>query len=367
MSLACAPVAVPAPIPAPAPQASPAIPAPLAPAVAPEDTAWAKVVEAAKMEKSLTIYSMHFSGDIGQAMAKAFKEQYGIRMEILAAPGRQTVEKIKVEQTLKAPIADIIQTGASSATEVSIAGFLESVWRELPAIRDKGVFKVDPVYSPSGDILTFSIQLIAPYINYNLVKAQEEFSSFYDLLDPKWKGKIITGDPRGGGGNMFAVFTIMRYYKGLDDGYFRRLAQQELIIWGGSPAEEIRVVARGEYPVGFAGGNQTAASIIAEGAPVKFLAMKEGTHSTSQSIGVVKGAPHPNAARLFMNWIFSPEGQTAFAQSSSTSPLRLDVPDFLHPGARIKPIKIWASNWDSTEAGNKDQKSGIIEQIFGKK
>ncbi|MBF8266360.1 MAG: Ferric transporter ATP-binding subunit, partial [Dehalococcoidia bacterium] len=80
-------------------------PTAISPSVSPQDTAWNKVVEAAKKEGLVTIYAFYYGGDIGRSMARAFQDKYGIRVEILASAGRQTVEKVKVEQAMKQPVA----------------------------------------------------------------------------------------------------------------------------------------------------------------------------------------------------------------------------------------------------------------------
>ncbi|MBF8265746.1 MAG: Ferric transporter ATP-binding subunit, partial [Dehalococcoidia bacterium] len=106
-----------APQPAPAP--TPAAPRPTtAPVAAPtpstsQDAAWAKVVESAKKEGTVTIYSFYYVADIGRVIAKAFQDRYGIRVEILAIAGRQTVEKVKVEASMKQLVADVVNTGVS--------------------------------------------------------------------------------------------------------------------------------------------------------------------------------------------------------------------------------------------------------------
>ena len=305
-------------------------------------------------------------GDIGRTIAKAFQDKYGVRVEILAAPGRQTVEKVKVEQQVKQPVADVVNTGVSSATELSIAGLGESMARELPSLKDKSAFLVDPVYSPNGDMLFVALTLIGPAVNTNLVNPQEEPRSFADFLDPKWKGHILSIDPRGGGGGLFTTMTVMKYFKVLDEDYWRKLAPQ-LQLFGGSQQEQYRMVARGEYKIAMPGSDTPIAPLIAEGAPLKLLPMEEGTVGQGESIMMVKNAPHPNAARLFMDWALSAEGQTVYARAASLNSMRKDVAGFLVAGAEIKPKKILNRTWEAAQAGNDYQKAGLMEQIFGKR
>ena len=359
-----------APQPAPAP--TPAAPRPTtAPVAAPtpstsQDAAWAKVVESAKKEGTVTIYSFYYVADIGRAIAKAFQDRYGIRVEILAIAGRQTVEKVKVEASMKQLVADIVNTGVSSATELSVSNFGESVYKELPNLKDRNAFLIDPVYSPNGDMVFASLTMVAPLINTKLVSSQEEPRSFNDFLNPKWNGHILAADPRAGGGGLFNIITTMKHFKILDDDYWRKVAPN-LTMFGGSQQELYRMVARGEYKIGLPASDSAVAPIVAEGGPLKFVSMDEGDVAQGESVMLLKGAPHPNAGKLFMDWILSPEGQEIYARAASTIPLRKGVPGFALPAASVNSKKIVSRTWEAAQAGNDYQKAGLLETLFGKK
>ncbi|MBF8265252.1 MAG: Ferric transporter ATP-binding subunit, partial [Dehalococcoidia bacterium] len=331
-----------------------------------QDAAWAKVVESAKKEGTVTIYSFYYVADIGRVIAKAFQDRYGIRVEILAIAGRQTVEKVKVEASMKQLVADVVNTGVSSATELSVGGFGESVFKELPNLKDRNAFLIDPVYSPNGDMVFASLTMVAPIINTRLVGPQEEPRSFNDFLDPKWNGHILAADPRAGGGGLFNIITTMKHFKILDDAYWRKLSPQ-LQLFGGSQQELYRMVARGEYKIGLPASDSAVAPIVAEGGPLKFVSMDEGDVAQGESVMLLKGAPHPNAGKLFMDWILSPEGQEVYARAASTNPLRKGVPGFALPAASVNSKKIVSRTWEAAQAGNDYQKAGLLETLFGKK
>lgn len=359
----CGPAAAPTPpasLPAPAP-------AP-APKIAPIDEAWAKVVAAAKTEGTVTIYSAGFVADIGRRITQDFQNQYGIRVEILSGNGATLKERIILEQSMKKQVADIFNIGgAGSTSELVLRGGAESIAKELPALKDREVFKVDPVYSPGGEIVVWIVSYTTVVINTNLVKAQDEPRSYKDLLLPKWKGQMLSPDPRTTGGAS-PFYYVPRYYKGLDLDYYRALAKQDIKEWGGNPREASRMVARGEYAMYLGGSTDTVAPIIAEGAPLKFPPLEEGATVHLGNILVVKGAPHPNAARLFTNWLLSPEGQRAYAEAASSTPVRKDVPDFVTPKGRIEgQQKLWPRTWELEEWAIKDQAAKTLEQIFGKR
>ncbi|MBF8264569.1 MAG: Ferric transporter ATP-binding subunit [Dehalococcoidia bacterium] len=369
--MACTPKSTPSPTSVPpAANPVPANPIPATPSASPKDTNWDNVVEAAKKEGHLTLYpSAYFTGDKGQIVAKAFQDRYGFKPEFLIITGPQAVEKVKVEARMNQRIGDIVPSGESTTTQLSQAGLTASVWQELPELRDKSVFKSDPIFNPNGDIISFSLKINGPAINTDLVKFQDEPRSYFDLLEPKWKGKVLLEDPRSGGGTGFTWFSALLYYKVLDADYYRRFAKQEPILWGGSSTEAFRMVARGEAWLTPYAADSNVGYLIVEGAPMKILGMKEGNVATSDVMTVIKGATHPNAAKLFLNWMLSREGQEVYARAGSLESMRKDVASFLDPRVKMQPEpqKLLPRTYDMAQIINQYHKDGIAEGIFGKK
>ena len=372
--LACSPRPAPTPVstPQPTPSATTAPTSNLSPVrqtqgelPTSQDTAWSQVEEAAKKEGRLVIYGGSTLAQSGKEVQNVFTARYGIPMDILILGGSQQVEKLKVERGIGKSVADVSQGGVSSLTDIVLSGTAESVAEALPVLRDRSVFYIDPVYGPQKQIIGFLPTILGPLINTNLVKP-DEIKSWYDILNPRWKGRIIMDDPRTTGAGINA-FSTLTYHKVLDHEYFRRLARQEPMLWGAGTRESLLQVGRGEQLINFAASNNNVAPFIAEGAPIKIIAVEEGNISQLLAALVVKGAPHPNAAKLFINWLLTPEGQRTVAKSSSTLSLRKDVPDFTPEKARFTPKKIWDRTWDVAEQSNEDLKSKITEQIFGRK
>ena len=258
---------------APAPVA---VAAPIPP---PEDDAWAKVVAAAKKEGTVMAY---IAPGFERTVAQAFQDRYGIQVETMVGTSRIQLERMKVEQAMKKPIADVFQTGLSSMVEALNVGLLNNVSQELPILRERDDFAQWPVYSPGGEIIGINLSTTTPLINTKLVKPGEEPSSYFDFLEPKWKGKILIEDPRGGGGSGFAWFASMRHLEILNDDYWRRLGPQ-MVFWGGASVPLVQTLARGEYWLSPAVASTNVASSIVEGAPLKMLEMKEGATTVMQS------------------------------------------------------------------------------------
>lgn len=358
--------------PAPAPTPPPMAPAPVAatpapPQASPEEVAWAAVVERAKKEGNVTAYGYVFPGEIGQAVRQAFKDRYGITVEILTVSGRTALEKIKVEQQIKKPVADVVVGGLSVGWDLARLGLVAVVVEELPALKNRDVFIAD-VVDMNGQLLYVGFSQSDVLVNTKLMKPQDEPKSYSDLLDPKFKGqKILFSDPRTGGSGGWSWFLTSTFYKTLDYDYFRRFMQQQPVMSQASTNELISQVARGEYHMNAGASADAASHMIVAGAPIKVLALQEGSWASGTSLTVIKNAAHPNAARLFANWFFSKEGQLAFYKAASDTPVRKDVPDFMPPGVRPEPKKLFVRTVEVMEAGFKLLQGGTLLEIFGPK
>ena len=145
--------------------------------------------------------------------------------------------------------------------------------------------------------------------NIDLVKPADEPKSWHDLLDPKWKGKILSDDMRALGSGS-ALFTATHEKLGRE--FHTRLAAQQLEFTRDVRGSQRRIV-RGEYP--FFIPFNVADILTLKGLPVKFIVPKEGAVYVVFDCAILKGAPHPNAARLLLDFMLSDEVQLIYASS----------------------------------------------------
>ncbi|MEK7281156.1 MAG: ABC transporter substrate-binding protein, partial [Chloroflexota bacterium] len=260
----------------------------------PEGDPWERVTRAAQQEGKLVLYdSTFFTGDRRIAVPNAFRQRYGISMEVLVTGGSSaTIEKLQVEQRMGTTVADVFAAGSSSGPRMISLGLTQGVASQLPELRDKAVFTMYPVYSPGGEAISFGYTLVGAVANSKMVQ-QGEIQSYRDLIKPKYKGKIIMRDPRLGSGGSLLILATMRHLKLLDDDFLRSLVkQQEVAMWGGGEAEIAQMIARGEYTIDMTAAIDVVyASLFREGAPVTPLYMQEGTMGLPSLILVSKGAP----------------------------------------------------------------------------
>ena len=183
--VACAPK--PAPVTStPAPQPTVSVPGPsTAPSLSQEDLAWATVVEAAKKERQLVVYTFAFTGDTGITIAKAFKDKYGITVDFIAGRSPAIVERLRTEYRANQVVADLAEGAGARMMLLKEWGFTNTL-RDLPVLRQKDVWKGDILlYDTDANLLVYSMSPMTVIINTSSVKPNEEPISWLDLLEPK--------------------------------------------------------------------------------------------------------------------------------------------------------------------------------------
>lgn len=295
---------------------------------APAHGAWGPMSEieaGARKEGKLVIYAAggHASRETQQAISEIFTQRYGISIAWTTVGAADARPRILAEQRTKLHVLDIFMSGtAGNYSELKSRGYITPIL--APSTLEKNVWLLDPAsaFPKDRDWLYIYMPVIpAFFVNTDLVPSGGEPKSYRDLLEPKWKGKIVMQTPAKGG-SASGWFRAMHRPLGLD--YMRALAKQVALVAGVN--DHAYAVARRQYPVAVAVLTQDGLHLIKEGAPVKYVHAEEGAFLTNLGIYFIANAPHPNAAKLFLQWFFSREGQTVYARTSQVVPLRKDVP-----------------------------------------
>ena len=329
-ALSCAPTSRP-PQPATSSPAQPATAIGTAPQFSsPEDVKWAKIVEAAKKEGKVNAYDYFMVGDIGVAVSRAFEARYGIKLEMVPARGAETLERLKTERRIGAIVADMLGGSSPNTINMKREGLTEKVSDILPVFREKDVWAVDPLaLDPDGHVIGYNSSNINGYINTKLVKMEDAPKSLQDYLKPQWKGKIVASDPTISN-STYITFVPLLNRGIIDMAYIKALGEQNLIL-DVSPLGTFQKLARGDAYLTPPVSDSTTGPIAVTGAPVQAISLAHGTEAYMSAIAAVKGAPHPNAALVYLNWRMSPEGQAVYGQSAGAGSVRKDVPDFRPP------------------------------------
>jgi iron(III) transport system substrate-binding protein len=156
-----------------------------------------------------------------------------------------------------------------------------------------------------GQFASFRVWLCIIAYNTNLVKKEDAPKSYADLLDPKWKGKIVKAHPGYSGTIMTATYQMQR---DLGWSFFEKLAQQN-VMQVQSSADPPKRLALGERAVMADGNEYNIFQLLDKKGPVAPVYATEGSPLIVGPTGMFKAAPNPNAAKLFCNYSFSPECQ----------------------------------------------------------
>ena len=290
---------------------------------------WEKILAAARKERTVVV-SIPASAELRKNLEEAFEKRFpGIDLEVVPARGSSVINKILEERKAGIHYFDLHIGGTSSIVTALLGeGILEPVapWMILPEVKDPKYWWGGHIW---GDKARQYLYIFLGYLTETLwynAKAlkQVEIASYDDLLNQKWKGKISILDPRtpGSGEN---TWSFMWRIKGEE--YLKKLVAQDLIV-GRNQRQLAESLAKEKALLSIGLSYYTFLPFIKAGIPLKPLpAPKEGLYASSGSgnLVILKDAPHPNASKIFINWILSREGQEVFGRAMGQATRRLDV------------------------------------------
>ncbi len=201
-------------------------------------------------------------------------------------------------------------------------------------------------------------------VSVNRSKVSErEFNSMAQLLDPRWKGQIVMMDPRQQGSGAMALGTVQ---KDLGDEAARKFLTEQDPVLTRARRQAAEWVVRGRYPIGL-GVVSFYYAPFAERGLTKDIAFVKGVNplvtSSSGVVTLIANAPHPNAAKVFLNWLLSRDTQEAWSKSTGTNSMRADVKPG-NPAEAVSAEQFRSMPHANTEEGAKFffQRSGAFAQ-----
>jgi len=144
----------------------------------------------------------------------------------------------------------------------------------------------------------------------------------------------------------------------------RALAKQVALVPNVNDSAD--AVVRGQYPIALSPSLERGRQLVEEGAPVKFVEPKEGLRLGTNGVEFVANAPHANAAKLFLHWFYTREGQTIYARNNRAVSVRKDVPqDYLPPDQRyVEGQRFMMAEADDFTAEGSQRVTKLAQQIF---
>ncbi len=258
------------------------------------------LIEAAKKEGQVSYYT---STDlpVAEKLAKAFEAKYpGIAVRVERTGAERVFQRIAQEYSSNIHAVDVVNSSDA-------AHFI--VWKRdgilAPYVPEDVAAYPAEHKDVDGQFASFRVWLSIIAYNTTLVKPEEAPKSFADLLDPKWKGKIVKAHPGYSGTIMTATYQMQR---DLGWSWFEQLAKQN-IMQVQSSADPPKKLDLGERAVMADGNEYNIFQLKEKGRPVEPVYATEGSPLIIGPNGIFKSSPNPNAAKLFQSFCFSREAQ----------------------------------------------------------
>ncbi len=311
-------------------------------------------LEAAKKEGKVVWYTS-LALTSSEKVAKLFEAAYpGVKVEVHRTGSQRILQRVMQELSAGIKNADVIHT--SDAGHFVLLRDKKLLMKYTPA----GVENFPPGFKDK-DGYSYGLRATVNVIAYNtkIISAADAPRTWKDLLDPKWKGKLVTAHPGYSGVIATHVLALVHLY-GWD--YWKQLAQNRVMLVQ-SAVDPSGVVASGERPVAVDGGDYTFYQVKKKGNPVEIVFPKDGVPLVVSPSAIASFAPHPNAAKLFTDFIFSREVQQVLAD---TEGLYTGHPDVKYPPDRPKlsDLRLLQVDAEELEKRNEEIKTRFVE-FFG--
>src|ERR1700733_13976761 len=301
-----------------------------APARAEENFGSPELIAAAKAEGKLVFYTANFA-EIEQVVIKEFNKRFPeIKVEMVRAPGGQLITRVRTEAAAGKLIADIVDH-----SDRALMLPLEDLFQDY-APPNAADYNPEALVSPK----LWPRATIAWSIAYNTELVKNPPKSWWDLTKPeydKMTGQVFAQS----GGTTWTRIMFERQVLG-EDYWAKQAATHPILYPSGAPMSDSLV--RGEVAMGPLLYNAVYPK-QKEGAPLKIVFPPEGVPANPYASGIPKTAAHPNAAKLFLNWCMSKEGQTFMIREQGNLTSLKEVP--MNPeGFDPKVVKVWYPNFD---------------------
>ncbi len=305
-------------------------------ASAPSAAEWEKTVSAAKREGKVVVIGPQGT-ETHDALIDGFQRKYPeIKVEYNGGAGAQMVPKLLAEQKAKLFSADLVVLGTAPVINgllsvkaiVPIKPFLVG-----PNTADTSVWlnkKFNYADEAGQYNLVMSVYIMPPFIYNPTMISAREITAWKDLLAPKWKGKLALSDPRlSGGGQTNVCFWYASPKLGKD--FIRKLFGSQEIALSRDSRQLLDYVGQRKYAIAIGPSEVLAKEWIGKGLPVRQYnpeVLQEGAVTTAGNgtLSVPLNPPHPNALKVYIDYLLSKQGQTEWSKAIGFASLRQDVP-----------------------------------------
>jgi len=292
---------------------------------------WKRTLESAKKEGTVVVTGSPDPVMRNEIVPK-FTARFGIPVQYIAGGASQIVARLGTERNAKLYSTDIFMAGMNTVANILYPNKMLDPLKPiliLPEVVEPSKWRKGKLWFQDPEerhvLRVFSSIANLFHINRDHVKPAELRAS-KDLLNPKWRGKISAEDPilGGGGANKAA-----RFYVQLGEEFVRKLYKEQKLVFSRERRQMADWVARGTYPICLDCRDDDLKSLQQEG--FNFFEFFELTDmpgtltSAPWLLTLLNQAPHPNAARVFANWIVSKEALEIYSRAFGYATLRTDA------------------------------------------
>jgi len=337
------------------------------------ETEWERTVKAAEQEGEVSYYTV---GEFN--FLTEFEKKFPrIKIKVVQGRGNELLVRIMTERRAGKYLADLARIGNTSPYTLYQAKTLQPIAGAfiLPEVKDEskwwsgkhqyvdaeGKYIFVPVGTVSVNMIAYNSELVAP----------AALSSFWDLLQERWRGKIVVIDPRASGYGRSGARTAY-YHPQLGEEFLRQLFSQQVVMISRDYRQAIDWVAQRRFAILLFGNGDDVLQAKTRGLPIDVLdtaSWKEGAmlEPGAFTLAWLDRSPHPNAVKVFLNWLLSREGQMAVQRDGQIlDSLRVDIPkNELRPMVRRKEGAkyrvTWKAEWMDAEPMQK-----IVNQALAK-
>jgi iron(III) transport system substrate-binding protein len=287
-----------------------------------------QVIEGARKEAKLVFYTS-VETEFARLLTSAFEGKYPfIKTDIFRSTHDKIFARMNVERKTGTYTADTISVGEFETYHLQKIGFIAPYQSPYAAGYPEG-FK-----DPAGYWTDLYDNLIVTAYNSARVKREEFPKRYEDLLHPRWRGRMVLDE------NEDRWFANMLYVMGEKQGmeFMQALAKQEIAIRGGRSLVT-QLLGAGEYDLQIVAYWYRPHLLKKQGAPVDWVALAPSIVAL-HPISIVNRAPHPNAARLFIDFALSDEGQRIFVQKGRESAKPGLKPEGYPANLKLSPSRV---------------------------
>jgi iron(III) transport system substrate-binding protein len=255
---------------------------------------------AAHDEGALTWYIAQVDAQTAENLGRSFSQSFpGVDVAVIRTTGQVAYQRLLMDIKNHTPQCDVFST--TDISHMPILKERHELTEFTPANADALLPPFKALSDPGFSYITNASRYL---LIYNKVKVRPDDAprAWTDLLDPKWKGRVATGHPAFSGCTGTWALGLKKVY-GWD--YFDKLARNNPRI-GRSAVDPMTLINAGECLVGVGSANNAYASVD-KGNPIGIVHPSDGLILCVTPSAIPAHAPHPNAAKLFMEWLLSPD------------------------------------------------------------